>query len=168
VGGHLTCIIIADVPSEKQDSGCHPAFHQTTSKSAVFLCLNLLQRAKNIYFMLLALHFRESLLFQGDSSCHPPENFFSLYNFPVKNATVSVYNDRYTIKGKEFDISIPFDNISAVSVLGKNKLNIYIGSEIYQLKPVYKSFNALKYMNIYYHSTNIKKGVIENAKLLGI
>lgn len=86
----------------------------------------------------------------------------------AKKATVSVYNDRYTIKGKEFDISIPFETISATSVLGKNKLNIYIGSEIYQLKPVYKSFNALKYMNIYYHSTNIKKGVIENAKLLGI
>lgn len=86
----------------------------------------------------------------------------------ANKATISVYNDRYTIKGKDIDLCMPFDTISATSVLGKNKLNIYIGSEIYQLKPIYKGFNALKYMNIYYHSTNIAKGVTENAKLLGI
>ncbi len=86
----------------------------------------------------------------------------------AKKATVSVYNDRFTIKGKSIDMTIPFDMTSATSVLGRNKLNIYIGSDIYQLKPIYKGFNALKYMNIYYHSTNIAKGVTENAKLLGI
>ncbi len=85
-----------------------------------------------------------------------------------KKATVAIYNNRFTIKGGELDITIPFDTISATSVLGRNKLNIYIGSDIYQLKPRYKGFNALKYMNIYYHSTNVEKGVSENAKLLGL
>ena len=85
-----------------------------------------------------------------------------------KKAIVSVYNNRFTIKGKKVDMTIPFKDASATSVLGKNKLNIYIGSDIYQFKPVYKRFNALKYMNIYYHSTNIEKEVTENVKLLGI
>jgi len=86
----------------------------------------------------------------------------------AKNATLSVYSDRYTIQGKNIDITVPFDTVAAASVLGKNKLNIYIKSDIYQIKPLSKRFNALKYMNIYYHYTNVSKGVTENAKLLGI
>jgi 1-acyl-sn-glycerol-3-phosphate acyltransferase len=86
----------------------------------------------------------------------------------AKNINFSVYSDRYTIKNNTFDVTIPFDSITAVSVLGRNKLNIYIGSEIYQIKTKNKRFNALKYMNIYYHSVNVSKGVLEHGKLLGI
>ena len=86
----------------------------------------------------------------------------------AKNVMLSVYNDRYTIVNDSFNLTIPFDTITSVSVLGRNKLNIYIGSEIYQIKTKNKRFNAIKYMNIYFHSTNVAKGVIENGKLLGI
>lgn len=61
---------------------------------------------------------------------------------------------------------IPFEELSAVSVLGKNKLNIYHGKTAYQITGS-KSFNALKYVNIYYRWKNIKEGNID-GKFLGL
>ena len=86
----------------------------------------------------------------------------------AKNVVFSVFCDKYTICNENYSITLNFDEISAVSVLGRNKLNIYVGSEIYQIKTKNKRFNALKYMNLYYHAVNQAKGVIENGKLLGI
>ena len=80
----------------------------------------------------------------------------------------SVYNDRFYVSSKDYCQIIYFKDVSAVSVLGRNKLNIYIGSSIIQIRSKNKRFNAVKYMNIYYHSTNVAKGVAENDKLLGI
>jgi hypothetical protein len=51
--------------------------------------------------------------------------------------------------------------------LGKNKLNIYHNDKIYQVKPD-KHFNALKYMNIYYHATNAEKGENSDVEFLGL
>ena len=86
----------------------------------------------------------------------------------AKNVLFAVYNDRYCVSNDKYSVTIPFDKITAVSVLGRNKLNIYVCSEIFQIKTKDKRFNALKYMNLYYHSSNLTKGVIENGKLLGI
>ena len=86
----------------------------------------------------------------------------------AKNVVLSVYYDKYTIVSNDYNLTIPFDKVTSVSVLGRNKLNIYIGSEIYQIKTKNKRFNAIKYMNIYFHSMNVAKGVNENGKLLGI
>lgn len=86
----------------------------------------------------------------------------------AKNATLSMFADKYTIHNETYDLSLFFDEITAVSVLGRNKLNIYVGSDIFQIKTKNKRFNALKYMNIYYHATNVLKGIEENGKLLGI
>jgi len=61
---------------------------------------------------------------------------------------------------------LPFREISAVSVLGRNKLNIYHGDTVYQLKSG-KRFNAVKYVNIYYRFKNISRGEI-NGKFLGL
>ena len=59
-----------------------------------------------------------------------------------------------------------FSDIMAMSVLGRNKLNIYYGDYVYQLKS-HKRFNALKYVNIYFRHKNITRGE-ENAKFLGL
>ena len=67
-----------------------------------------------------------------------------------------------------FDICLDFDSIRSITVLGKNKLNIYTDSLVYQLKGA-KSFNALKYVNIYFHYLNSKKGDDENyEQFLGL
>ena len=42
------------------------------------------------------------------------------------------------------------DEIKSMTVLGKHKLNFYIGENVYQIKGD-ASFNALKYMQMYYH-----------------
>lgn len=70
-----------------------------------------------------------------------------------KNATVSLYADRFTVSYNNTVLEIPFSKVSAVTVLGKNKLSIYHQGKQYQIKGN-KRFNALKYMNIYYHYVN--------------
>lgn len=48
-------------------------------------------------------------------------------------------------------------DIFSMTVLGKHKLNFYIDENIYQLKGE-DDFNALKYMQMYYHIRNCTKG----------
>lgn len=70
-----------------------------------------------------------------------------------KDATVQLYGDRITVDGREF----PFSRVHAVVVLGKNKINIYDGNEILQLKGD-KRFNALKYVNFFHRYKNAAAG----------
>ena len=70
-----------------------------------------------------------------------------------KDAAVCLYGDRITVDGREF----PFSTVGAVVVLGKNKVNIYDGNEILQLKGD-KRFNALKYVNFFHRYKNMKTG----------
>jgi hypothetical protein len=60
----------------------------------------------------------------------------------------------------------PFDKVTAVSVLGRNKLNVYHEKKVYQFKGD-KRFNALKYVNICYRHKNICKGAL-NEQFLGL
>lgn len=78
-----------------------------------------------------------------------------------KETVVRLYGDRITVDDQVFS----FDETSAVVVLGKNKLNIYSGNEIYQLKGS-KRFNALKYVNFFHRYQNIKAG--KNDEFLGL
>ena len=84
-----------------------------------------------------------------------------------KNSEMLLYGDRIVIdEGKKNEWTIPFSELSAVSVLGKNKLNVYYGTEVFQFSGS-KRFNALKYVNIYYRWKNIKEGDI-NGIFLGL
>lgn len=82
------------------------------------------------------------------------------------DAEITLCGDRITARGEGVDLEFPFDEASAVTVLGKNKANIYHGGKIYQLKGG-KRFNALKYVHIYHRYKNITKGE-ENAEFLGL
>ena len=55
------------------------------------------------------------------------------------------------------DKTLFFEDINVVTVLGKNKLNIYHKDALYQIKGDCR-FNALKYMNIYYRNKNQLNG----------
>ncbi len=70
-----------------------------------------------------------------------------------KDALVRLYGDRITVDDRVF----PLGEVGAVVVLGKNKLNIYDGQEILQLKGS-KRFNALKYVHFYHRYKNIMAG----------
>ncbi len=79
-----------------------------------------------------------------------------------KNAEIVAFGDRLNINGQEFF----YKDISAISVLGRNKLNIYHGGAVYQIKSG-KRFNAIKYVNIVYHYKNVIKGET-NGQFLGL
>lgn len=84
-----------------------------------------------------------------------------------ENARISLYGDRIFIESDEgYQLNIPFDQTSVVTVLGKNKLNIYFNNKVYQLKGD-ERFNALKYVNIFYRTKNIRSGN-ENEQFLGL
>ena len=82
-------------------------------------------------------------------------------------ASIALYGDRIVIdEGTETEWVLPFEELSAVTVLGRNKLNIYCGKQVWQLKGN-KRFNALKYVHIYHRHKNIIRGDI-NGKFLGL
>lgn len=82
------------------------------------------------------------------------------------NAKISLYGTRIVIASGEERLCFEFGETSAVTVLGKNKLNIYHDGKIYQIKGS-ERFNALKYVHMYNRHKNVVKGE-ENAKFLGL
>ena len=84
-----------------------------------------------------------------------------------KQAEIRLYGDRVVIdEGTDNAFVLPFEEISAASVLGRNKLNIYHDKHVYQLKGS-KRFNALKYVNIYFRYKNMTRGDTD-GKFLGL
>ena len=75
----------------------------------------------------------------------------------AEDALFSLYGDRITVESENETRNFPFDEVSAVTVLGRNKLNIYHDGNIYQMKGD-KRLNALKYVHIYHRCLNIRKG----------
>lgn len=84
-----------------------------------------------------------------------------------KAVAVALYGDRIAInEGTADEMVFPFEEITAIAVLGRNKLNVYHGEQVYQLKGD-KRFNALKYVNLCYRYKNISRGE-ENGIFLGL
>ena len=78
-----------------------------------------------------------------------------------KNAQIALYGDRVVINGEQV---FPFAETHAVTVLGRNKLNIYFGGEVYQFKGG-KRFCALKYVHFFNRFKNIQRGEPDNPFL---
>ncbi len=88
-------------------------------------------------------------------------------NLLAKDAQLALYGDRVEVTGAGgAGFTFPFADVSAVTVLGRNKLNIYHEGRVYQFKGD-KRFNALKYVNLCYRHKNIAEGK-ETAGFLGI
>ena len=84
-----------------------------------------------------------------------------------ENVALRLYGDRISLdEGEADELIFRFDELSGVTVLGKNKLNIYLKNKTYQFKGD-KSFCALKYVNLFYRNKNLTGGD-ENAKFLGL
>lgn len=84
-----------------------------------------------------------------------------------ENILLRLYGDRITLTGADGNEMVyPFENLSAISVLGKNKFNFYHEKRVYQVKGDAR-FNALKYVNMYYRHKNVTKQT-ENAAFLGV
>ena len=84
-----------------------------------------------------------------------------------KHTAIFLYGNRIVInKSEDNSYEFDFDKISAVTILGKNKLNIYSDGKVYQIKGD-KRFNALKYVHIYNRYKNISRGDAD-GKFLGL
>ena len=80
-----------------------------------------------------------------------------------EKATLNIYPNRYEIISNNEKIAILFDDVLSTGVFGKNKLNIFVGNDIYQFKNNIR-FNALKYVQILY-KVKQEKGEIKDAFL---
>lgn len=75
-----------------------------------------------------------------------------------KQAKLSLYGDRIVLdEGTAQAETWHFDDVQVITVLGRNKLNIYHGKQLFQFKS-HKRFNALKYMHIYFRYKNLMRG----------
>ncbi len=83
-----------------------------------------------------------------------------------KEATVELYGHGIVLKYGGEEKSFPFDELLAVTVLGRNKLNMYFGDKIFQLKGS-KRFNSVKYVHLFHRYRNLKRGN-ENEQFLGL
>lgn len=84
-----------------------------------------------------------------------------------KTAQFSLYGDRVVVdEGEDKEMVFPFSKVTAMAVLGRNKLNIYHGDSVYQVKGG-KRFNALKYVNIFFRFKNEIRGE-EHGEFLGL
>lgn len=87
----------------------------------------------------------------------------------AKTAVLTMYADRFVLQSEDEETVYPFSDITAATALGRNKLNLYIGEGIIQLKGD-KRFCVLKYLNIYYHAAAKKNAAegVQYAEFLGL
>ena len=83
----------------------------------------------------------------------------------TKESNLRLYGDRVEVEFPDGVKTFDFES-SNLTVLGRNKLNIYYKDKIYQIKGD-KRFNALKYVHLSHRSENIRKGQ-EDVKFLGL
>lgn len=82
-----------------------------------------------------------------------------------KKVQLTLYPDRIEFATQKQSWTFTYADISAMAVMGRNKLNFHCGGKIYQVKGK-KRFNALKYMNIFYRYKNIQED--NHGTFLGI
>ena len=69
------------------------------------------------------------------------------------------------VKGKNIDLTLDFEKASTVTVLGRNKVNVYHGDKCYQIKGG-KRMNGLKFVHFFHRYKNIIEG--EGNEFLGL
>ena len=85
----------------------------------------------------------------------------------TEKGKIELYGNRIVMTIGEERRTLDMDSISVAAVLGKNKLNLYHGDSVYQVKGG-KRFNALKYVNICYRYKNLHNSEVENGEFLGL
>ncbi len=70
-----------------------------------------------------------------------------------KNVMISLFGDRIETNGEKTTPVWDFSTLKGAVVAGRNKLNLYDGAEVWQIRGD-KRFNALKYVNFYFRRQN--------------
>ena len=98
-------------------------------------------------------------------------NYFEVIPYEKKKTIaekckIELYGDRITVSADGYTDNFAFNECFAVTVLGKNKVNIYKQDKIYQLKGG-KEFNGVKFVHFFNRYKNISKGEAD-SKFLGL
>ena len=72
------------------------------------------------------------------------------------DAEILLFGNRFEIRKGEEMLTFFFENVRAITVCGRNKLEFYVDDKVYQFVGD-ERFNALKYVNIAFRYKNIKK-----------
>ena len=83
----------------------------------------------------------------------------------AENVQMALYGDRIELSGS-FNAVLPLSTVENITILGKNKLDIYYGDVVYQVQGD-KRFNALKYLNLFHRYKNLTSEV-QNGSFLGL
>ena len=155
-------------------TGCNMTIHYGEDKK-----LSSDDKAFTFDFLTQWYEYQENFVNKVDPNAYVQEPIFrdhaslSLVHVEKKketlyhDATLALYGDRIVVnEGCANERTFAFDDLSAVSVLGRNKVNLYYGKELYQLKSD-KRFNGLKFVNIYYRYKNVK-GEKTDGEFLGL
>lgn len=81
-------------------------------------------------------------------------------------AVLSVFKNRFEVETSQGVDVYPFNRVYSATVLGRNKLNLYVGNQIFQFCGNVH-FNAVKYLNLYFHGVGDGKGN-NNDEFLGL
>ena len=90
---------------------------------------------------------------------------YSKKHLLADNVELALYGDRIELTGGFREV-FPFESVENITILGKNKLDIYYGDMVYQIQSD-KRFNALKYLNLYHRYKNLTSEV-QNGSFLGL
>ena len=83
----------------------------------------------------------------------------------AEKVELALYGDRIEMTGG-FTKTFRFDEMETITILGKNKLNIYHEDMVYQIQSG-KRFNAVKYLNLFHRYKNLTSEV-QNGSFLGL
>lgn len=100
-----------------------------------------------------------------DTSSLYQVSLYSKKRLLAENVQMALYGDRVELSGS-FDKVLPFGAVENITILGKNKLDIYHGDMVYQVQGD-KRFNALKYLNLFHRYKNLTTEV-QNGSFLGL
>ena len=92
-------------------------------------------------------------------------SLYSKKKLLAENVELALYGDRIELSGG-FKEVFRFHEVENITILGKNKLDIYHADMVYQIQSD-KRFNALKYLNLYHRYKNITTEV-QNGSFLGL
>ncbi len=107
---------------------------------------------------------REDELFYQEKVSIYKVHLYDRKELLYKDAEVELMGGSIRLTAKDFARDIPFGEAKSITVLGKNKVDIYCKDVIYQLKGD-ERFNALKYVNFYNRWINTKEGHLDEQFL---
>ena len=80
-------------------------------------------------------------------------SLYSKKQLIAENVELTLYGDRIEMSGSFQDV-FHFGETENITILGKNKLNVYRADMVYQIQSD-KRFNALKYLNFFHRYKNL-------------